>query len=247
MLRALVEAGRALTLTEISSAAGMPTAKAHKYLASFVRCGLATQAEIGARYDLGPFALELGFAAIRRLNVMDVAPAIMENLRDQFDVTVSLAVWANHGPTVVRLADTPFIVSLSIRIGTVLPVLTSAFGRVFATFLDRRFSQDLIQRELSEQSALTVRAGLKNLRDVDRVIAECRTRGLSIVEDLVAPGRVVIAAPVFDHDNKIVAALALVGVQNALDTKLDGEPMNHLRQAAGLLSRRLGHPPGLAA
>jgi DNA-binding IclR family transcriptional regulator len=63
LLRALVDGGDAMTLTALATRAHMPLSKTHKYLASFVRVGLMTQGA-NALYKLGPFARELGLAAL---------------------------------------------------------------------------------------------------------------------------------------------------------------------------------------
>lgn len=240
LLRALAQAKGPLTLTALAKAAGMPPGKAHKYLTSFIRSGLAAQNAAGGRYDLGPFALELGFAAMRRLAIMDIAQATLDDLRDQLGTTTSMAVWANHGPTIVRWAETPHLMSLVIRIGTVMPLLTSAFGRIFAAFLDRRATQEIIHRELSDPAGLAARAGLRSLADVEAQLAEFRDRRMSFAEDLAAPGRTAIAAPVFDHNNGIIAAIAVIAIQGGFDLGWDSRAAKKLAMAANKLSQRLG-------
>jgi DNA-binding IclR family transcriptional regulator len=242
LLRALVESRGALPLGTLASAVGMAPAKAHKYLASFIRAGLVTQSESGGRYDLGPFALELGLAAMRRIDVMDVAQAALDDLRDLLGTTVSMAVWANHGPTIVRWAETPHIMSLTIRIGTVMPLLTSSMGRIFAAYLDRRLTQEIMQAEIGEANGSAARAGLCSLAEIEPMLAEFRARGMSVAENLVDPGRAALGAPVFDHNNRIVAAISVIGVQGRLDVAWDGKPARELAETASKLSRRLGAP-----
>jgi len=245
VLRALVQAKEAMTLTAIAAASGMAPGKAHKYLASYIRAGLVVQNESGGRYDLGPFALELGVAAMRRINVMEIAQAALEDLRDALGHTVSLAIWANRGPTIMRIAETPEILSLTVRFGTVMPLLTSAFGRIYAAFLDRRLTQGLIQVELADTTGIAARSGLRSLADVDSLLAEFRAHRMSLAENLSAPGRAALAAPIFDHNNRIVAAIAVIGVQGRLDLNWDGRPARSLATAARKLSLRLGASPDL--
>jgi DNA-binding IclR family transcriptional regulator len=243
VLRALVQAKGALSLTAIAAATRMAPGKAHKYLASYIRAGLVTQNESGGRYDLGPFALELGIAAMRRINIMEIAQAALEDLRNQLGHTISLAIWANHGPTLMRTAETPDIMSLTVRFGTVMPLLTSSFGRIFAAYLDRRLTQGMIQAELADPSGVAARAGLKSLADVEAMLAQFRARGMSVAENLSAPGRAALSAPVFDHNNRIVAAIAVIGIQGRLDLDADGRPARELAGTARKLSVRLGASP----
>ena len=240
LLRVLSESPGPLTLTALAGATGMAPGKAHKYLLSFIRGGLVTQKEAGGRYDLGPMALELGLAAMRRLDVMELAQASLDNLRDRLGTTTSMAVWANRGPTIVRWAETPHIMSLTIRIGTVMPLLTSGFGRVFAAFLDRRLTQEAIQAELADPNGHAARAGLRTTADVDALLAEFRSRRMAVAQNLVDPGRAALGAPVFDHNGRVVAAIVAIGVEGQLDTSWDGLPARELGRCVQDLSRRLG-------
>lgn len=218
----------------------MPPSKAHKYLASFIRCGLVTQHETGGRYDLGPFALDIGLAAMRRIDIMELAQPTLDDLRNVVGATVSMAVWANRGATIVRIADTPDVMSLTIRIGTVMPLLTSSFGRCFAAFLPRQMTQEIMQAEIAEPDGLAARHGLRNLAQVETLLAESRSRGFAVAEDLIDPGRAAICAPIFDLNNRMVAAIAVIGAQGRLDVAWDGKPARELLSAARNLSRRLG-------
>ena len=232
-----------MPLTVLASAVGMAPGKAHKYLVSYIRGGLVTQKTPGGRYDLGPMALELGLAAMRRMDVMVMAQGALDELRDRLGTTTSMAVWANHGPTIVRWAETPHIMSFTIRIGTVMPLLTSCFGRIFAAFLDRGLTRDTIQAEIADPDGAAARAGLRTLDDVDRMLAEFHSRRMAVAENLVDPGRAALGAPVFDHNETMVAAIVAIGVHGQLDTSWDGRPACELASCARSLSRRLGAQP----
>ena len=239
LLRALAESEGPLTLTALAGAAGMPLGKAHKYLASFVRSGLVMQQQAGGRYDLGPFALELGFSSIGRMAVMEIAQAALDDLRDRLGTTASMAIWSPRGPTIARWAETSHMISPLIRLGTVMPLLTSAFGRAFAAFLDRSRTEAIIRRELADPSGLAARAGLRSLDDVDALMAEFRARGMAFAEDLAAPKRAALAAPVFDRDNSMVAAIAVIAVQGRFDTSWEGSAAAAVAATARHLTQRL--------
>lgn len=239
LLMVLAEAGEPQPLTILAVATGMPPAKAHKYMTSFVRGGLARQVAAGGHYDLGPGAITLGTSALRRLDVFKVTEDALNNLRDQLSTTVSLAVWANHGPTLVRWAETPRLVA-TVRLGTVLPLLTSVHGRVFAGFLDRRLTQDLIRRELAPASVRKTRSRLSSLKEVDAMIAEIRTRHFASAEGLFNPERSTIAAPIFDYTDSMVGSISVVGVPPHLDISPGGKPVRALLDTVKDVSRQLG-------
>lgn len=55
LLIALAHHGRPLALKDLAREAGMPPAKAHPYLVSFIKLGLVEQEAGGGRYGLGPW------------------------------------------------------------------------------------------------------------------------------------------------------------------------------------------------
>lgn len=240
LLRALADAAGTMTLTGLAAQAGMTPSKAHKYLTSFVRVGLVYQSAETGRYDLGPLAVELGFAALRRANVVEFGQDAVNELRDALDVSCLLTIWATHGPTVIRRADNHRPVSLVAPLGFVLPLLTSANGRIFAAYLDRNVTAPLIRSELTHPDGHAVKAGLRGAAEVEKLLIEVRRQGVAEVGGFVNLGVSAVSAPVFDHTNKLVAALTLLGTRGAHDFSLCGPSAAMLKNAAKTLSRRLG-------
>jgi DNA-binding IclR family transcriptional regulator len=140
----------------------------------------------------------------------------------------------------MRIAEAPDIMSVTVRFGTVMPLLTSSFGRIFAAYLDRRLTQNMIHAELADPKGIAAQAGLKTFADVEAMLAQFRARRMSVAENLSTPGRAALAAPIFDHNNRIVAALAVVGAQGRLALDADGRPARELASTARKLSQRLG-------
>jgi DNA-binding IclR family transcriptional regulator len=68
ILKAMVFGKRSMMLKDIAAAADMPPSKAHRYLVSLIRSGLVEQDPLTSRYNLGPFALNIGLVAIDRLD-----------------------------------------------------------------------------------------------------------------------------------------------------------------------------------
>lgn len=242
LLSALAAAVGPLTLTALSQATGMPPSKAHKYLASFVRTGLVEQRSANGRYALGPLAVECGFAALRRIEVVEVAQDTLDGLRDELDLTASLTIWGNQGPTIVRGARNRQPVALVVQLGLVLPLLTSSNGQIFAAHFSRRLTQDMIRKEMRGRSTAAARAGLRGAADVERMLEAVRRQGFAVANETVQPGVVGVSVPVFDHSGELVAALTLVGAAGAIRTNAKSRAVTALKSAAEALSRRLGHP-----
>jgi DNA-binding IclR family transcriptional regulator len=240
LLRALAETSGPVTLTSLAKQARMSLSKAHKYLASFIRVGLVRQDSASGRYMLGRFAAELGFAAMRNIDVVEIAQETLDSLRDRLDTTAALSVWGSQGPTVVRKALNLQPVSLLIQLGTVTPLLTSSTGRVFAAYLDRRKTKAMIDRELADRKGAAARSGLRAMADVEKLLAKVKKEGMAVAVGLMHPGVVGMSAPVFDIGGDIIATVNLAGMEGVIDTRPQSAARRALREAAADLSHQLG-------
>ena len=238
ILRAMVRGQRAMMLKDIANAAGMPPSKAHRYLVSLIRVGLVEQDPVTSRYDLGPFALNLGLVALDRLDRVRLGLAAIAALRDEINETTALAVWSDHGPVIVRWERPRRPITVNVVTGTVLDLLTSASGRIFAAWLPRETTAKRIEKELAASDI----PDLKTRADVDRLLDQVRADGVACVSGHhMVPGVEAVAAPVFNFKNEITLAMVVVGVQGMFDMRLDGPVVAALKRAAADLSARLGH------
>lgn len=246
LLQALAVGNGALMLRDLAAAAGMSAAKAHRYLVSFQRLGLVVQDASSTRYDLGPGALRLGLAALARQDAVRLARERVPALLARTGHTVGLAVWGNHGPTIVHWDESPQSMTVNLRLGDVMPLLTSATGRCFAAFLDthsdaRRLAS-MMREELARAHKLARADVPTNQAELRALLDEVRTRGLARVVDTLLPGIGGFCAPVFDSQGHLVLGIVVLGSVSTFDVAWDGPMARAVLDAARQLSADLGHP-----
>lgn len=241
ILRAMVNGQRSMMLKDIAAAADMPASKAHRYLVSLIRAGLVEQDPMTSRYDLGPFALNIGLVAIDRLDRVRLGLTAIAELRDRINETTALAVWGENGPIIVRWERPRRPITVNVITGTALDPLTSASGRVFSAWLPKDTIGRVIDRRFKEGN---LPPDLKTRADVEAMLAQVRTDGYAGVSGyhLIA-GVEALAAPVFNFKGEITIAILVVGVKGMFDMDPNGQVVGALKQAAGELSMRLGYTP----
>ena len=240
LLQVLAEAPGPLMLRDLAGAAGMSAAKAHRYLVSFQRLQLVVQDAGSTRYDLGPAALQLGLASLSRLDAVKLARERIGVLMEQIGHTLALAVWGNHGPTIVHWEESPQAVTVNLRLGYVMPLLSSATGRCFAAHVAREAIAPMLRNEVAraQKQGRTDLPG--SLAEVRSMLDAVRRRGLARVVDVLLPGIVGFCAPVFDADAHMVLGIVALGPTGVLDRDWDGAVALPLRAAAAQLSSDLG-------
>lgn len=236
VVTALTRSMGAMSLKDLALAADMPASKAHRYVVSLIRTGMVEQDEATGRYDLGPAALELGLAALGRLDMVKLGTTALKHLQDEIDETVALAIWGNRGPTIVRWIEASRPVTVNVRLGSVMPLLCSAIGRCFLAYMPRARIKDMIDHELADPDC-----GIAGPDQVDALIAQVRRHGLGRVQGDLLPGVASLSAPVFDQQNDIVAVLAALGPERGFNADYDGAIADALRSVAGDISAHLGY------
>ena len=239
LLLALAHHGRSLALKDLAQEAGMAPAKAHPYLVSFGKLGLIEQDPASGRYGLGPLAMQLGLISLQQLDPVALATPVIEPLAAQCGQTVAVAVWGNRGATIVRIAQPPSPVHVTMRHGTVMSLRGTASGRLFAAWLPRA----AVLQALREEARIDGRpkGGPRGIdTEFASALEDIRRDGLSRVRDLLLPGIGAIAAPVFDGHGALVLALTAIGPAALLEGAAGTAVAEPLRAAASGLSARLG-------
>jgi DNA-binding IclR family transcriptional regulator len=238
ILKALARLGPAATLTRLSEAAGMAPAKAHRYLQAMMASGLAAQEKQSGRYTLGPEAVAIGLAALAQIDVVGGLSEMLPELRDETGHTCFIAVWGNHGATVVRVMETVGEVTVLTRTGSIMPLLRSATGLAFAAFLPQAERDAIavgepqaLQDELSNAiSPLSIR------------LEAIRQSRLSIVQGLMVPGIDAMAVPIFNAQREVTAVITAIGPDNSFDPAPDGQLARQLTAFGERASLRIGAP-----
>ena len=203
LLDVLTHEPRAMMLRDLAQRAGMSPAKAHRYLVSFQRLGLASQDPVSGRYELGGFALQMGLARLARVDGVKLARIALSELRDRLDQTVGIAVWGNQGPTVVHWMESSYPAKASLKLGDVMPLLSSATGLLFAAYLPRSKTQAMLDRELA--------ATRQSMADIEPVLADVREHGAARVEGMLLPTIHAFCTPVFDSTGDLALGLIALG------------------------------------
>jgi DNA-binding IclR family transcriptional regulator len=243
LLTVLAGLNRPQMLKSIAAAAGMPPSKAHRYLVSFIRTGFVDRDPETGRYRLGPASMQLGLSALGSTDAVALATQAIVELRDKLDETTALAVWGSHGPTIVRIEEASRAVTINARPGTVLPLLSSSCGQVFAAFLPESITAPIMRQEIrSNQRRGDTRLACSQ-EEAAALVNDVRRRGLGRVTGEMMPGVHAVAAPVFDHRGHAVAALAAMGSNETFDSRWQGDTVKVIRGVAERVSTQLGYAP----
>ncbi|MES2535539.1 MAG: IclR family transcriptional regulator [Pseudomonadota bacterium] len=246
LLLALLESGAPMILRDLASKAGMPPANAHPYLVSFGKLGLVKQDAAMGHYELGPLALQLGLAALQRLSPVREAEIEIANLAKETGQSVFMSVWGNLGPTVIRLEESNYPIHVSVRNGTVMSLVNTATGQVFAAFMPPKLIEKMMLEDFSRLGGNAKNAA-ELVKKFEQSLIDVRRRGLARVSGNPIPGIDALSAPVFDHTGNIVLTITAMGLTGVFDGAWKGEMASALVACVANISTRLGYASAAAS
>jgi DNA-binding IclR family transcriptional regulator len=235
LLTALARHVAPMALRDLAKAAGMSTGKAHPYLVTFLKVGFVSQ-DAGGRYELGPLALQLGMAKLRRLDAVKEASPLIEGLAVETGQSIALAVWGNLGPTIVRMEEPVEPLHVNLRVGTVMGLGNTATGRLFAAYLPPRAVEKMMADDVTRQGGPAAQAR----KALEAQLAETRAHGLSRSLGQPIPGIDAFSAPVFDSGDNLVMSITAMGPAGSFDRGWNGRVATALKRCAEAVSQRLG-------
>lgn len=238
LLQALAASSAPMMLKEIALAAEMPAAKAHAYLVSFCKLGLMEQDAETGRYDLGALALQLGLASLNRLDAVKIASREMSELAERTGHSGAIAVWGNHGATIVRYQQSVRPIHINMRTGTVMSLTATATGHVFAAFMPKQQVEAVVNATYRDPKQRS--AAKKTLALLTPTLENVRRRGMARADGHPLPGINAFSVPVFDHTGSLSLALTLLGPAAEFDASWDGALAADCLKAAWRVSERLG-------
>jgi IclR family pca regulon transcriptional regulator len=237
LLLAVARLERPVPLRELVATLGWSKPTVYRLLRTLEAHGALRQSP-GGGYVPGPVMITVGQAALRAAELPDVAHRHLERLHGEIAETVNMAILSGNEIVIVDRIEDRQILGLRIGLGSRLPAYCTSVGHVLLAGL----TDDEISRLLADCRFDSV--GPRTLRSIQGVlqrVGEVRKHGYAISDGELAAGHLAVAAPVFDHHGKTVAAINVsVPVARVSHDELVDHMVAPLLRAAKAISMELG-------
>jgi IclR family transcriptional regulator, KDG regulon repressor len=201
----VAEGGRAVSLTEVANALGMPKTTVFRYLQTLSAARFLQHNASLDRYEIGSSfrALARKDNSLHRLR--QAAVPVMRELSREFNETINLAIEANGEMVYMEVIEATRSSRIHGRVGSREPLHTTALGKAFLAYMKDTERDAILGSTLSARTHRSIR----DARVLRRQLSDVRESGYSMEAGENEDGAVCIGVPILDELHCPVAALSL--------------------------------------
>ena len=200
-------------ISEIARGLGMAKSTVHGMTSALEEMGVVLRDPATKRYTLGFTLFELGKKAYSQIDLKDLARPVAEELMERSHASVFLGVLNWDHVTVLDVVEPRTELKITAPIGTTLPLLAGAVGKVFLSKLD----EEEVKRIIKTKGL--IRFTENSITSTDRYLQEIRTareNGFATDDEEYILGVRAVAAPI-KKAAPLMSAIWVVGLKASLD------------------------------
>ena len=189
----------------------------YRYLDELISAGYVINDERGI-YKLGPKLFELSNNIQRRMEVRTIAHPYLLALSDRLDVTVHVAKLIGNEVVIIDKIESAKSLPMYSRIGHAVPLHATGVGKAILAYLSQdKLETLLIEKKFERFTENTI----INIDDLKQELSITQERGYSVDNCEHEENIMCVAAPLRDHENKIVAAASATDIYRKMEGNVD--------------------------
>ena len=231
---------QSLSVPEITGYLDLPRTTAHQLVHTLTTCGYIERLDNQPhRYKLGLRVFELGCVYAARLNIIEEGQKIAKKVSAECDETVQMAVLDGAEAVFIIRVDSSQLLRLVSEVGSRLPAHCTAVGKMLLSALADEELAALYkgQRGLPGMT----KNSITSIRKLESELQAIRERGFAYDDCESNEDSRCVAAPVYDRNGKICAAMSITVPVTRMDAVRRKELVPIVQRGAQDLSRRLGY------
>ncbi|HEY5858192.1 MAG TPA: IclR family transcriptional regulator [Aldersonia sp.] len=225
-----------VSAADVAEALDCARSTAYRYLQTLVSTSFLEEAP-GGGFRLGLRVMELARLARRSYGLTEIALPVMRSLAAEVGETVLLTRRVDDVVVCIERCEGPGqLIRLSYERGSRLPINAGASALALLAWMPVDEARELLSRhELQRFTDNT----LTDVEDLLSRLRQIRTDGYSVTIAEVDPDAMGIAAPVFEDEGSVAAALSIVAMRRRVPPERVPALVASVRDAAEEVSRLL--------
>jgi DNA-binding IclR family transcriptional regulator len=235
ILEAIVDAEAPVGPRPLSRALNIERSAVSRILKALVGVGALTRTEGG--YVLGTRMYALARSVVAGDTLSQAAGPILQEVTAQFDESSYIFARHDDAGSMIFGVESTQPVRYVIELGSPNALYAGAAGRAILSALPDDEVLEVLERSDLKAYTPTTTTDRDQLMELVR---EARRLGYAVAFEEVVPGGWGVASPFFDHQGVCIGSVVLTGPMSRLSRRMIPQYGRGVRDAARLLSERLG-------
>lgn len=224
-------------VTEISNELDIGKSSVSRLLKTLHARGYVKKDPETQKYSLGTKILTLYSSLMSQMEVVKEAHPILEHLAKETKESVQLAELEGSNVIYMEQIKSSFPIQIFAHIGRINPIHCTSSGKLLLAYQDIETIETILSNDLKKYTSSTITDKLT----LKKQLLEIRSLGYCYIENEFIDGIVSIAAPIYDYNNKVIAAVSLVGPIQRINSDKVKPYVNKVVQAAKQISNKMGY------
>ncbi len=226
-----------ISLDEATQAVGLAKTTVHRLLYSMKKIGYVEQDEQSGDYRLAPRFFELGRAVLPFQRIAALAKPLLENLRLRCGESVHVGVLDKGLLTYIAVVESQNPYRCAAVPGEFNYAHSTALGKcLLASLSETEVDHVIAQHGLPKLARNTITSGTALLEHLRHV----RQEGIAINNEENIDGVICVAAPIYDKDAHVIAAVSVSGPAIRMQAMMD-DVKQEVQRVAARISGMLGY------
>ncbi|MED1642745.1 IclR family transcriptional regulator [Brevibacillus agri] len=227
-----------LSVKEISDRLKLSKSTVHGLMKTLEHRGYLEQKPTDQKYKLGLRLFELGNLVGSGMELRNLAYPIIQSLVATLQETVHLVVLDKDEVVYVEKVEAPASLRMYSMLGKRAPLYCTGGGKALFAYLDEATVDRILQQ--ADLRALTPFT-LTDPEAIKRELQKIREQGYAIDDEEIEIGLKCVAAPIFNHEGKVIASISCAGPKHRFSDDKMTTFIQEVKHAALALSRRFGY------
>lgn len=228
-----------IQIARLTELVGLSKSTTHRLLATLSSMNYVVKDPENDKYKLGLQVLFLSRNILNQNNIVSTARPYLEKLSAEINETVHLCVEDLGEITYIDKIESNQTIRMYSRIGSRAPMYCTAVGKILYSGMDPDyFEQSIAKVNFQRKTPKTI----TSVEELRHEVTKVKQQGFALDDIENEEGIRCIAAPIYNHEGKIVASFSISGPSNRVTMSLINDSLiNKMKQVSIDISRNLGY------
>jgi len=238
VLELLLQKGSSMNMIELSEKLGFYPSTTHRILDTLKHRGYVEQNSHTQKYQLGLKALELGMAKLHQMDLVREATPCLKELVNQCNETVHLGVLEEGEVLYLAKEESSQTIRMISYVGKRAPLHCTALGKVLLAYLSEEERKKILGEKVLPRFTENT---ITNRRELEKELSKVKKQGFALDREENEKNVRCIAAPIRNHQGKVIAALSISSPIFRIDKNAQNNLKEALLEISKKISKRLGY------